>query len=90
MRAHAEHVRGVDGSTRIREFATRRSAATLFMSTTRQLNFVARNLASETRRLGWIQRTLEDIPGYPEELASMDNGGDWKKSCVQMSKACAE
>lgn len=41
-----------------------------FMATTRQLNFVARNLGSEKMHLSWIGLALKKIAKYTEDLAS--------------------
>jgi hypothetical protein len=40
-----------------------------FMTMTRKLNFVARNLGSETMHLNWILLTLKKIAKYTEDLA---------------------
>lgn len=40
-----------------------------FLETTRQLNFVARNLGSDTMHLSWIILTLKEIAKYTQDLA---------------------
>jgi hypothetical protein len=43
------------------------------MTTTSRLNFVARNLGSETMHLKWILLTLEEIAKYTQDLTSTYN-----------------